>query len=81
VIYTMGWPLTSKEYGGAWIYGGKNNERAARTAASMLLLMLSNCALRFRNGTNQSSLETQSNAACLHHEERGFTVVGTVFGA
>src|SRR5207244_2152257 len=21
VIYTMGWPLTSKEYGGAWIYG------------------------------------------------------------
>src|SRR6266568_1962096 len=25
VIYTMGWPLTSKEYGGAWIYGGKEN--------------------------------------------------------
>lgn len=25
VIYTMGWPLSSKEYGGAWIYGGKNN--------------------------------------------------------
>jgi electron-transferring-flavoprotein dehydrogenase len=25
VIYTMGWPLTSKEYGGAWVYGGKNN--------------------------------------------------------
>ena len=25
VIYTMGWPLTTKEYGGAWIYGGKNN--------------------------------------------------------
>jgi electron-transferring-flavoprotein dehydrogenase len=25
VIYTMGWPLTSKEYGGAWIYGGRNN--------------------------------------------------------
>src|SRR5689334_11956005 len=25
VVYTMGWPLTSKEYGGAWIYGGKNN--------------------------------------------------------
>jgi electron-transferring-flavoprotein dehydrogenase len=25
VLYTMGWPLTSKEYGGAWIYGGKNN--------------------------------------------------------
>ena len=25
IIYTMGWPLTSKEYGGAWIYGGKNN--------------------------------------------------------
>ena len=25
VIYTMGWPLTSHEYGGAWIYGGKNN--------------------------------------------------------
>ncbi len=25
VIYTMGWPLTSREYGGAWIYGGKNN--------------------------------------------------------
>src|ERR1700756_2432808 len=23
VIYTMGWPLTSKEYGGAWIYGSK----------------------------------------------------------
>ena len=21
----MGWPLTSKEYGGAWIYGGKDN--------------------------------------------------------
>ena len=21
VIYTMGWPLTTKEYGGAWIYG------------------------------------------------------------
>jgi electron-transferring-flavoprotein dehydrogenase len=25
VVYTMGWPLTSQEYGGAWIYGGKNN--------------------------------------------------------
>src|SRR5438128_2425636 len=25
VIYTMGWPLTRKEYGGAWIYGGKAN--------------------------------------------------------
>ena len=25
VIYTMGWPLTSKEYGGAWIYGSKDN--------------------------------------------------------
>jgi len=25
VIYTMGWPLTTKEYGGAWIYGGKNS--------------------------------------------------------
>src|ERR1700685_2288220 len=23
VVYTMGWPLTTKEYGGAWIYGGK----------------------------------------------------------
>ena len=21
----MGWPLTTKEYGGAWIYGGKDN--------------------------------------------------------
>src|ERR1700756_1406223 len=25
VIYTMGWPLTIKEYGGAWIYGSKDN--------------------------------------------------------
>src|SRR5882724_7293027 len=25
VIYTMGWPLTTREYGGAWIYGGKDN--------------------------------------------------------
>src|ERR1700746_1172291 len=25
VTYTMGWPLTSREYGGAWIYGGKDN--------------------------------------------------------
>jgi electron-transferring-flavoprotein dehydrogenase len=25
VIYTMGWPLTSREYGGAWIYGTKDN--------------------------------------------------------
>ena len=25
VIYTMGWPLTTKEYGGAWIYGSKEN--------------------------------------------------------
>jgi len=25
VIYTLGWPLTSKEYGGAWIYGGRDN--------------------------------------------------------
>lgn len=25
VIYTMGWPLTSKEYGGAWIYGSRGN--------------------------------------------------------
>ncbi|MGH9517344.1 MAG: 4Fe-4S dicluster domain-containing protein [Terriglobales bacterium] len=25
VIYSMGWPLTSHEYGGAWIYGGKDN--------------------------------------------------------
>ncbi len=25
VIYTMGWPLTTQEYGGSWIYGGKDN--------------------------------------------------------
>ena len=25
VIYTMGWPLTTREYGGAWIYGGRDN--------------------------------------------------------
>ncbi len=25
VIYTMGWPLTTKEYGGAWIYGSQDN--------------------------------------------------------
>src|SRR5689334_9726391 len=25
VLYTMGWPLTTKEYGGAWIYGSKDN--------------------------------------------------------
>ncbi len=25
VIYAMGWPLTTKEYGGAWIYGSKDN--------------------------------------------------------
>src|ERR1700678_4694444 len=25
VIYTMGYPLTRKEYGGAWIYGSKDN--------------------------------------------------------
>lgn len=25
VIYTMGWPLTSREYGGAWVYGSKAN--------------------------------------------------------
>jgi electron-transferring-flavoprotein dehydrogenase len=25
VIYTLGWPLTSKEYGGAWIYGSKDS--------------------------------------------------------
>jgi electron-transferring-flavoprotein dehydrogenase len=25
VIYSMGWPLTSSEYGGSWIYGGKDN--------------------------------------------------------
>ncbi len=25
VIYTMGWPLTTNEYGGAWIYGSKDN--------------------------------------------------------
>jgi electron-transferring-flavoprotein dehydrogenase len=25
VIYTMGWPLSTREYGGAWIYGGKDN--------------------------------------------------------
>jgi len=25
VIYTVGWPLTTKEYGGAWIYGSRDN--------------------------------------------------------
>src|SRR6059058_2606261 len=25
VIYSMGWPLTWKEYGGAWIYGSKDS--------------------------------------------------------
>lgn len=25
VIYTMGWPLTTNEYGGAWIYGSQDN--------------------------------------------------------
>jgi electron-transferring-flavoprotein dehydrogenase len=26
VIYTMGWPLTTREYGGAWIYGAPGHE-------------------------------------------------------
>jgi electron-transferring-flavoprotein dehydrogenase len=25
VIYTLGWPLTTREYGGAWLYGGPEN--------------------------------------------------------
>ncbi len=25
IMYTLGWPLTTKEYGGAWIYGAKDN--------------------------------------------------------
>ncbi|MCI0403147.1 MAG: electron transfer flavoprotein-ubiquinone oxidoreductase [Acidobacteria bacterium] len=25
VIYTMGWPLTTQEYGGAWIYGSRDH--------------------------------------------------------
>jgi electron-transferring-flavoprotein dehydrogenase len=25
VIYTLGWPLTNHEYGGAWVYGSKDN--------------------------------------------------------
>jgi len=25
VIYTMGWPLTMREYGGSWVYGAKDN--------------------------------------------------------
>jgi electron-transferring-flavoprotein dehydrogenase len=25
VIYTVGWPLSPKEYGGAWIYGSRDN--------------------------------------------------------
>src|SRR5437588_1641572 len=25
VIYAMGWPLTTKEYGGGWLYGSKDN--------------------------------------------------------
>jgi len=25
VVYTMGWPLTTKEYGGGWLYGSKDN--------------------------------------------------------
>src|SRR5690349_362235 len=25
VIYTLGWPLTTQEYGGSWIYGSKDN--------------------------------------------------------
>src|SRR5258707_10876510 len=25
IIYAMGWPLTTKEYGGGWIYGSKDN--------------------------------------------------------
>jgi electron-transferring-flavoprotein dehydrogenase len=25
VILTLGWPLTTKEYGGSWMYGAKNN--------------------------------------------------------
>ena len=28
VIYTMGYPLTTMEYGGAWIYGGSENPEA-----------------------------------------------------
>ena len=30
VIYTMGYPLTTMEYGGAWIYGGKGQHGFAR---------------------------------------------------
>jgi electron-transferring-flavoprotein dehydrogenase len=25
VIYTMGWPLTTREYGGAWVYGSRDH--------------------------------------------------------
>jgi len=25
VVYTLGWPLTTQEYGGAWIYGSRDN--------------------------------------------------------
>ncbi len=36
VIYTMGWPLTTKEYGGAWIYGGKDDFKQHPFVASLL---------------------------------------------
>ena len=38
VIYTMGYPLTTKEYGGAWIYGsngGTNGSGAKETVVSL----------------------------------------------
>ena len=25
VILTLGWPLTTKEYGGSWMYGSRDN--------------------------------------------------------
>jgi electron-transferring-flavoprotein dehydrogenase len=35
VIYTMGYPLTTMEYGGAWIYGGSENQGGKDNTVSL----------------------------------------------
>ncbi len=39
VIYTMGWPLTTREYGGAWIYGGRLNQGGKDSTVSLGFVM------------------------------------------
>ena len=60
VIYTMGYPLTFNEYGGAWIYGSKDNTRLAGLRHRARLRRSAHRSAARAAGVQEASLHRQA---------------------